>query len=122
MQLQLAIRSLRETCALHHTALDTEKFCTHWLIRYAAFLKRPKSRSPVTTEEKMEAFLASLAIGGVPVVPPLGDVALTYLEEALARRFSTCPSQNPTFQRPLWRRKMLRTKGSSAGRLNTTSL
>jgi hypothetical protein len=86
MNLQLAICSLRETCALHHTALDTEKSYTHWLIRYAAFLKRPKSPSPVTTEEKMEAFLASLAIAGVPVVPPLGDVALTYVEETVGSK------------------------------------
>jgi site-specific recombinase XerD len=67
MQLQLAIRSLRETCALHHTALNTEKPYTHWLICYAAFLKHPKSQPPVTAEEKIEAFLTSLALNGVSV-------------------------------------------------------
>jgi site-specific recombinase XerD len=65
MQLQLAIRSLREACALQHTALSTEKSYIHWLIRYAAFLKSRKSKPLATTEEKLEAFLTSLALEGV---------------------------------------------------------
>lgn len=36
MHIQNAIRLLRETCALQHLALNTEKSYTHWLARYAA--------------------------------------------------------------------------------------
>gem|GEM_PF-4422588 len=39
MHIKNAIRLLRETCALQHLALNTDKSYTHWLARYP-FLKR----------------------------------------------------------------------------------
>jgi hypothetical protein len=83
MQLHLEIRSLRETCALHHTALNTEKSYTRWLIRYAAFLKRPNSQSPVTTEEKMEAFLTPTPLVDTPCVSARIAKRLTRLAQSL---------------------------------------
>src|SRR5689334_15148527 len=65
MQINLAIRSLREACALRHTSLTTEKSYVYWIRHYAAFLKVPKTEPLATTEEKIEAFLTSLALQGV---------------------------------------------------------
>ena len=65
MEIHHAIRLLRETCALKHLALNTEKSYTQWLGRYAAFLKAPSPKPLVTAEHKIEAFLTSLALSGV---------------------------------------------------------
>jgi len=46
MQINHAIRLLRETCALQPLALNTEKSYTHWLLRYAAFLIYKKKKTP----------------------------------------------------------------------------
>ena len=67
MQIQLAIRSLREACALKHTALTTEKSYVHWILKFATFLKTPKASLLQAPEEKMEAFLTQLALQGVSV-------------------------------------------------------
>lgn len=65
MQIQDAISLLRARCALRHTALKTEKSYGHWLMRYAGFLKGPQPNPLATTEQKVEAFLTSLALAGV---------------------------------------------------------
>ena len=65
MHLHDAISLLRQTCALHHLALKTEKSYTHWVFRYASFLKTQKARLLTQTEQKFEAFLTSLALSGV---------------------------------------------------------
>jgi site-specific recombinase XerD len=65
MQINNAIRSLKEACALKHLALSTEKSYIHWLLRYAAFLKEQQPNPPNSTEQKIEAFLTSLALDGV---------------------------------------------------------
>ena len=67
MQIDIAIRSLREACALHHTALTTEKSYVHWVRQYAAFLKAPRQEPLLTTEAKIEAYLTSLALQDVSV-------------------------------------------------------
>src|SRR3974390_1287529 len=67
MNLELAIRLLRETCALRHTALNTEKSYIGCLRPYAAFLKSPQPKPLVSTEEKIEAFLTKVALTGVSV-------------------------------------------------------
>jgi len=67
MQIHLAIRSLREACALQHTALNTEKSYLHWVRKYAAFLSARKPDALGKTEEKIEAFLTGLALQGVSV-------------------------------------------------------
>ena len=67
MQIDLAIRSLREACALQHTALTTEKSYVHWLRQYAGFLKVPRTEPLLTTEAKVEAYLTSLALQDVSV-------------------------------------------------------
>ena len=64
MLIHAAKRLMREACALRHLSLNTEKTYTHWLVRYAAFLKDPKLKS-LTTELKIEAFLTKLALSGV---------------------------------------------------------
>jgi integron integrase len=64
MQIYHATRLLQEVCALRHLAISTEKTYVHWLGRYAAFLKDPKFKT-MPTEDKLEAFLTSLALTGV---------------------------------------------------------
>lgn len=64
MNISNAIRLLRETCALRHFSLKTEKSYIYWLRRYGAFLSR-RSDSVWTTEQKMQAFLSRLAVEGV---------------------------------------------------------
>jgi|ERR1044071_131837 hypothetical protein len=64
MQIQNAIRLMREVCALRHLSINTEKSYIHWLGRYGSFLKDPKLKS-LTPEAKMEAFLTRLALSGV---------------------------------------------------------
>jgi Phage integrase, N-terminal SAM-like domain len=64
MQIYHATRLLQEVCALRHLAINTEKAYLHWLGRYAAFLKDPKFKT-LPTEDKLEAFLTSLALTGV---------------------------------------------------------
>jgi site-specific recombinase XerD len=65
MQIDLAIRSLREACALHHTALTTEKSYVHWLRQFAGFLRAPTAEPLLTTEAKIEVYLTNLALQGV---------------------------------------------------------
>jgi site-specific recombinase XerD len=65
MHLHNATRLLRESCALRHVALSTEKSYTQCLGRYAAFLKTPSPKPLHTAELKIEAFLTSLALSGV---------------------------------------------------------
>ena len=60
-----AIRLLRESCALQHLALSTEKSSAQWLVRYGAFLKRPQPKTLQTPEQRIEVFLTSLALAGV---------------------------------------------------------
>ena len=55
MQILHAIRLMRETCALRHLSINTEKTYTHWLGRYGAFLKHHHAK-PMTTEQKIETF------------------------------------------------------------------
>jgi site-specific recombinase XerD len=55
---------MRETCALRHLSINTEKTYTHWLGRYGLFLKG-KFAEPMTTEQKIETFLTRLAISGM---------------------------------------------------------
>ena len=64
MQIQHAIRLLREACALRHLSINTENTYTHWLGRYGAFLKDPRFKN-LTTEKKMAGFLTRLALSGV---------------------------------------------------------
>ena len=65
MNVQHAIRLLQETCALHHTALSTEKTYARCLLHYARFLQGPQRERLLTTEAKIEAFLTHLALRGV---------------------------------------------------------
>ncbi len=65
MQIHHAIRLLRETCALQHLAIKTEKTYTHWVLRYATFLRDSKAPALAQPSEKMEAFLTRLALDGV---------------------------------------------------------
>src|SRR5512140_282751 len=65
MQIQHAIRLVRETCMLRHLSINTEKTYTHWLGRYGSFLRAQPSAEFLTSERKIEAFLTSLAIAGV---------------------------------------------------------
>jgi site-specific recombinase XerD len=65
MNIQHAIRLLKETCALHHTALSTEKSYISWIYKYARFLQQPQRNPLLTTEARMEAFLTHLALQGV---------------------------------------------------------
>lgn len=60
-----AINLFRETCALHHLSVHTEKSYIHWLRRYIGFLQRPKANPLESSEEKIEAFLTTLALQGV---------------------------------------------------------
>ena len=60
MRIQDAIHLVRETCALRHLSLNTEKTYVHWLGRYGLFLDDPKIKD-LTTERKMETFLTRLA-------------------------------------------------------------
>jgi hypothetical protein len=39
MQIQHAIRLMREVCVFRHLSVNTLKTYTHWLNRYGAFLK-----------------------------------------------------------------------------------
>jgi hypothetical protein len=64
MQIHDAIRLMKEACALKHPALHTEKTYTHWLTRFAAFLRDQQPNLPVTTEQKIEDFLTNLALSG----------------------------------------------------------
>ena len=64
MQIQHAIRLLREACALRHLSINTENTYTHWLGRYSAFLKEPRFKN-LTTEKKLAGFLTRLALSGV---------------------------------------------------------
>ena len=50
---------------LRHLSVQTEKTYVHWVKRYAAFLQRAKLPPDQPSEAKMEAFLTSLARGGV---------------------------------------------------------
>ena len=59
-----AINLLRDTCVLQHLSVHTEKSYAHWLRRYIGFLQQPSARSLATSEEKIEAFLTSLARAG----------------------------------------------------------
>jgi site-specific recombinase XerD len=65
MNLHLAVHLLQDTCALHHTALSTEKSYVRCLKHYARFLQRPQPKPLLTTEAKIEAFLTQLALRGV---------------------------------------------------------
>jgi integron integrase len=65
MQIPHAIRLLKETCALQHIAIKTEKSYAHWVLRYATFLKSPRTKPLSQPKEKMEAFLTKLALDGV---------------------------------------------------------
>ena len=65
MNLEHAIRLLQQTCALHHTALSTEKSYIYWLKHYARFLQVFQPKQLLTTEAKIEAFLTRLALQGV---------------------------------------------------------
>jgi integron integrase len=60
-----AINLLRETCALQHLSVATEKSYSHWLRRFIGFLSQPNIKSLGSSEEKIEAFLTSLALAGV---------------------------------------------------------
>jgi len=50
MQILHAIRLMRETCALRHLSINTEKTYTYWLGRYGLFLKDQHAK-PMTTEQ-----------------------------------------------------------------------
>jgi site-specific recombinase XerD len=65
MNIQHAIRLLQEACALHHTALSTEKSYIRCVQHYARFLQAPQRKPLLTTEAKIEAFLTHLALKGV---------------------------------------------------------
>lgn len=65
MKIELAIRLLEEACALHHTALNTEKSYVRCARHDARFLQSPQPKPLLTTEAKIEAFLTSLALRGV---------------------------------------------------------
>ena len=66
MKLHHALRLVRETCALRHLSINTEKTYIHWIGRYASFLKQKRGES-LTPEQKMEAFLTRLALTGTSV-------------------------------------------------------
>ena len=59
MLIQHATRLMREVCALKHLSINTENSYTHWLGRYASFLRDPKLKS-LTAENKKEAFLMQM--------------------------------------------------------------
>jgi site-specific recombinase XerD len=65
MQIHNAIHLLKDACALKHLALNTEKSYIHWLLRYASFLKNQKHNIPAGTEQRIQEFLADLALAGV---------------------------------------------------------
>ena len=65
IQIQHAIRLLRETCALQHLALNAEQSYVQWLGRYASFFKTRNLKTLETAEQKTEAFLTSLALSDV---------------------------------------------------------
>ncbi len=65
MNIHHAIRLLQDACAVKHLALNTEQSYTQWLRRYATFLRAKKPHALGTTEQKIEAFLTSLARSGV---------------------------------------------------------
>src|SRR5512138_3004086 len=67
MNISNAIHLVRETCALRHFSIKTEKTYVYWLGRYGTFLKdQPDQRLlSATSEQKMEAFLTRLAREGM---------------------------------------------------------
>lgn len=58
-----ALNRLREVVRRKHFALSTEQAYCHWLVRFMAFL--PSCPKGDSSEEKVEAFLSSLARSGV---------------------------------------------------------
>ncbi len=64
MKISNATQLVRETCALRHFSLKTEKTYTYWVGRYGSFLK-DQQVTGWTTEQKVEAFLSRLAREGV---------------------------------------------------------
>ena len=75
MNISNAIHLMKETCALRHFSIKTEKTYVYWLGRYGTFLKNQPPTSP-TTEQKMEAFLTRLANEGKQA-PLVGSNFLT---------------------------------------------
>ena len=67
MQNDLAIRSLRETCALQPTALNTEKSYVYWVRQFAALLKVPRPGPLASADTRMETFLTNLALQDMSV-------------------------------------------------------
>jgi len=64
MQIHDAIRLMADTCAQRHLSINTRKTYIHWLRRYGQFLTG-KPISHQTTEQKIEAYLTTLAKTGV---------------------------------------------------------
>jgi site-specific recombinase XerD len=64
MQINDAIRLTIDFCERKHLSLSTWKTYTHWINRYALFLKG-LSLSTQSTEQKIEAFLTKLANTGI---------------------------------------------------------
>ena len=64
MKLHHALRLVKETCALRHLSINTEKTYIHWIGRYASFLRQNPSES-LSPEQKMEVFLTRLALTGM---------------------------------------------------------
>jgi integron integrase len=93
MNISNAIHLVRETCALRHFSIKTEKTYVYWLRRYGAFLSERRS-SVSTTEQKMEAFLGRLAKEGVAASTQnqAFNAVLFFYREVLKREVGTVNS------------------------------
>lgn len=64
MQISDAMRLTADTCAQKHYSINTQKSYTHWVRRYAVFLRGQTFKSE-PAEQKMEAFLKYLSSTGI---------------------------------------------------------
>ena len=55
---------IREVCAVRHLSFNTATTYTHWIARYASFLKDPRLKV-LTSARKMEAFPTQSALTGI---------------------------------------------------------
>ena len=58
-----AIEAVRDMLRIKHLAYSTEKSYTHWVSRYCRFIDTLSGK--LTSEQKVEAFLSSLAKANV---------------------------------------------------------
>jgi site-specific recombinase XerD len=94
MNIHHAISLLRDVCAVKHLALNTEQSYAQWLLRYAAFLRTPEHKQLTNPEQKMEAFLTSLAHSGVSASTQnqAFNAVLFFYREVMKRQLGTVNS------------------------------